>query len=205
MRRPVFKRKRSPGTHHRDGVSLIELMAVIFIISAILAMTGVLFHRLFQSEQVSTRAAVLEVTTCRLANQFRGDLHSAQEVRLTTSKEGNRPVLELKLEADTAPAVVYTIQSERVLREVHGEAGVTARDVFRLPDCQLSFKEESKSEAGATKFVALLINRPHAVATASPQAEPPLFELAIEGELGRDRRLLSQAQDKGKQSQKGQQ
>ena len=80
----AFSSLKSPGvgaarltkTSQRRGASLIELMVVIAIITTLFSMVGVVFHRLFLSEQVAMRAALTERTVSRLADQFRRDRKS---------------------------------------------------------------------------------------------------------------------------------
>lgn len=180
-------RNRSRRTR---GVSLVELLVVITVVTAILGITGTLFHRLFQSEQISARAALLEVTTCRLANQFRRDLHAAREIHQGSSTDDDRPTLELTTDSKSAPKITYTAGQDRVLREVTGDGLTAMREVFRLPGCNIAFPDRtSDPDQSATRLVTLAIRRPHAPITSSVQASPPEFELTIDAELGHDLRL----------------
>lgn len=202
--------------NRRRGASLIELMLVIAVVTAILGLTGTLFHRLFQSEQISARAALLELTTSRLADQFRRDVHWARTARSLQTPEGMLPMLELTIlvpasGGDTETKVIYTGGLGKVQRELIGSQGTIARESFRVPDCRVTFSEpEAIVVADATKaanatpatpadqsrpmtIVTLLIERPHATVTASQPGARPLRALAVDAELGRDFRLSAAA------------
>jgi prepilin-type N-terminal cleavage/methylation domain-containing protein len=200
----------------RRGVSLIELILVIAIITAILGMTGTLFHRLFQSEQRSARATLVELTTSRLADQFRRDVHWARTAKQSLTPGEMLPILELTVPAtasggDSPTTVVYTAGDGKVARELIGSQGTMARESFRLPDCRVRFSEldelvaadatnaaNTASAANADTstpltIVSLVIERPHATVTASQPGARPLRALAVDAELGRDDRLTAAA------------
>lgn len=169
---------------------MIELMVVISMITAILAMVGTLFHRMFQAEQGSARTALMEQTTSRLATQFRRDVHAAENVERRSSPDGTVPILELKPQPDGTAIVVYTGGSDQVQRELV-EAGETkARETFRLPKCAMSFPESTDADSNSNpQLVTLLIERPHSTLTANPQVAPTMRRLPLEAELGHDHRL----------------
>lgn len=170
----------------RRGASLIEMLVVMAVMTAVLSTVGVLFHRLFQTERLSTRLTVVELTTMRLADQFRRDVHAVQSVNRISKAEGSRSIIELQSAATSK--IVYTAETNRVQREVIDSTRTTSRELYRLPGCQVRFPEP-QSTSTTPEFVSLILARPHATLTASPQTSPTLREIVIDAELGRDLRL----------------
>lgn len=173
----------------RRGASLIELMVVISMATAVLAMIGTIFHRMFQAEQGSARTALMERTTSRLAIQFRRDVHAARSAVHKTSPDGTAPILELKSQSDSTTAVVYFGGRDEVRRELVENGETRARESFRLPKCSTTFPQQPAPGSTKPQIVSLLIERPHSTLTANPQAIPTLRGLPLEAELGRDLRL----------------
>lgn len=180
----------------RRGASLIELLVVITMISAMMMVTGPLFYRLFQVDQVSARAALVEITTARLAIQYRLDVHAAQATTRTVDAETGRPSLELRSESQ--PRIVYTGGADEVRREVIGADGPTARETYRLPACRIEFPEpaaateETPSKSPLPQLVTLVVDRPHSLLSGSNQPGRSR-NLTLDAELGRDHRLTTPA------------
>lgn len=173
----------------RRGASLIELMVVISMATAVLVMIGTIFHRMFQAEQGSARTALMERTTSRLAIQFRRDVHAARSAIRKTSPDGTAPILELKSQSDSTAAVVYFGGRDEVRRELVESGETKARETYRLPKCASTFPQLPDPDPAKPHIVSLVIERPHSTLTANPQAIPTLRGLALEAELGRDLRL----------------
>jgi prepilin-type N-terminal cleavage/methylation domain-containing protein len=181
--------------NRRRGASLIELMVVIAILTVIFGLVGVLFHRLFQAEQLSARTTVTEITTMRLADQFRRDIHAAQFVERPEATGESLPTLELKSSGD-APTIRYTGGLNKLQRDVMQGQKSVAHETYRLPSCSITFPKsqtdpEAEDSDKHTSFVTLYLERPHATVTVSPQARPPLRGIVIDAELGRDERLAA--------------
>ncbi|HEY4261562.1 MAG TPA: prepilin-type N-terminal cleavage/methylation domain-containing protein [Schlesneria sp.] len=179
--------------NRRRGASLIELMVVISMLTVILGLVGVLFHRMFQAEQLSARSTVTEITTMRVADQFRRDIHAAESVKRSEATGTALPTLELKNSGD-APTILYTGGPNRIQRDVLEGQKTVAHETYRLPSCRITFPtsepevEESDHHAA---FVTLYLERPHATVTVSTQAQPTLRGIVIDAELGRDQRLAA--------------
>ena len=172
----------------RRGASLIELMVVISMATAVLVMIGTIFHRMFQAEQGSARTVLMERTTSRLAIQFRRDVHAARSAVRKTSPDGTAPILELKSQSDSI-TVVYFGGRDEVKRELVESGETKARETYRLPKCATTFPQQSEAGPTSQQIVSLLIERPQSTLTANPQAIPTLRGLPLEAELGRDLRL----------------
>ena len=181
---------RLTRSRRRRGFTLIELMVVIAIVTVILSLVGAVFQRLFLSEQTAMRAALIERTVSRLADQFRRDIHAATGASIDTNREGATGALELFEANRDQPAVVYVARTDEVIREQHAaDASVTHREVFRLPDCRVSFFDQA--EQPDVPFVSLAIERQHSTITPQPQAARPYRTLVVEAALGRDNRLTT--------------
>jgi prepilin-type N-terminal cleavage/methylation domain-containing protein len=181
--------------NRRHGASLIELMVVIAILTVIFGLVGVLFHRLFQAEQLSARTTVAEITTMRLADQFRRDIHAAQSAKRSEATGEALPTLELKSSGD-APTILYTGGLNKVQRDVRQGQKSIAHETYRLPSCRVTFPPsptdpESEGSNQRPSFVTLYLERPHATVTVAAQAQPPLRGIVLDAELGRDQRLAA--------------
>lgn len=181
----------------RRGASLVELMVVISMLTVVLGMVGVLFHRLFQAELIAAKTTVTEVTTMRLADQFRRDIHEAITVKRSGGSDGTPATLELNGRDDTM-TVLYMAAVNKVQREVKQQQAIVARETYRLPGCRVTFpKPEAATPANGDApmqqpaMVTLYLERPHATVSASNQAKLPLRGIVIDAELGRDHRLAA--------------
>ena len=196
----AFSSLKSPGadaarltkTSQRRGFSLVELMVVIAVITTLFSMVGVVFHRLFLSEQVAMRAALTERTVSRLADQFRRDVHAANaaipEVDDRTTQTLKLMHVEMGLVKEF-PAIVYSAREGVVVREQFDAEGKPLnREVYRLPECRVSFPNQS--DAVTPEFdgvmLSLVIERQGSTITPQPQATRPRRSLVIEALIARD-------------------
>ena len=179
----------------RRGFTLIELMVVIAIITVIFSLVGAVFQRLFLSEQSAMRAALIEHTVSRLADQFRRDIHAATFAEIDTQREGATGSLGLFEANRDQPAIVYVILTDEVLREQRAaDNRVSHREVYRLPECRASFAVQV-AEADVS-FISLSIERQHSTITPQPQATRPYRTLVVEAALARDNRLTTNLKPK---------
>ena len=182
---------RLAKTSLRRGYSLIELMVVVSIITVLFGMVGVVFHRLFLSEQLATRAALTEQSVSWLAVRFRSDVHGSTAV-LPEAVDGTTRAVKL-LHGDTGwvkhfPAIVYTAREGDVLREQFDADGkLLNREVYRLPECRVSFPDQPENVDGV--MLSLAIERQGSTVTPQPQATRPYRSLVIEALLSRDDHL----------------
>eukprot|EP00456_Euglypha_rotunda_P061326 TRINITY_DN512_c0_g1_i1.p1 TRINITY_DN512_c0_g1~~TRINITY_DN512_c0_g1_i1.p1 ORF type:complete len:186 (+),score=48.96 TRINITY_DN512_c0_g1_i1:466-1023(+) len=172
-------------------------MVVISMLTVVLGMVGVLFHRLFQAELMAAKTTVTEVTTMRLADQFRRDIHEASTVKRSRESGDTAATLEVNGRDDTM-TVLYTAEANKVRREVKQQQTVVARETYRLPGCRVTFPEPKAATATngdapsqQPALVTLYLERPHATVSASNQAKLPLRGIVIDAELGRDHRLAA--------------
>jgi hypothetical protein len=107
-----------------------------------------------------------------------------------TDAEQKLHTLELLPEAKSSATVIYTAGPDRVLREVVGEQGTSAREVYRLPRCSITFSSPDETvDSTKLTFVAIVIERPRATVTSTAQTNAPPLQIVIDAELGRDGRL----------------
>lgn len=178
----------------RRGASLIELLVVMAMISTILLMTGPLFHRLFLADQLSARAALIEITTARLSVQFRQDVHASQTATRMVDAASGQPSLELR--SESSPLIVYVSEAGQLRRSVMGDEGPTSGETYRLPGCRVEFlapenaMADDKAPVGNRDLVTLIIERPHSPLSRS-NAPTRSRALTLDAEIGRDRRLTA--------------
>ena len=88
---------------------------------------------------------------------------------------------------------MYVVRADEVVREQRAaNARVSHREVYRLPDCRVSFFDQA--EQPDAPFVSLAIERQHSTVTPQPQAARPYRTLVVEAALARDNRLTTQFQ-----------
>lgn len=160
-------------TSQRHGHTLIEMVVVIAITSAILgALTAVLVSSLRTSQaatnQWSHSRAVIE-----LSRQLRADAHQASVARV----EDHALVLEL-----TAGQIRYAQVGAHLERRQQGE--VSAREVYRLDEGN----DVAWTLAGdAPMFITCQLTP----TTDSATTTPDYVGTRIEVEVGRDRRVAA--------------
>lgn len=178
----------------RRGASLIELLVAMAMISTVLLMTGPLFHRMFLADQLSARAALMEMTTSRLAIQFRQDVHASQTATRKVDAASGQQSLELQ--SESSPTIVYFFEAGRVRRYVMGDEGPSSGETYRLPSCRVEFlapegtTADDKAPIVNRQLVTLVIERPHTPLSGS-NLPARSRSLTLDAELGRDRRLTA--------------
>ncbi|MEI8017920.1 MAG: prepilin-type N-terminal cleavage/methylation domain-containing protein, partial [Schlesneria sp.] len=126
-------RRGQVGAYSRRGVSLIEMVVVISMLTVVIGLVGMTFHLLLRSEKLVTQSFVTERTISRLAIQFRDDVHQSETGVLTGGTENDKPTLTL---GNTSGSQIrYLVTADGLVRLLETHDRVTARDDFRLPDC----------------------------------------------------------------------
>lgn len=173
---------RGTGTKPRAGVSLIELLVCISLMVTILALTGKTFHLLFRADKSVTQSFVTERAITRLSIQFRNDVHQAATgtIPVDSTSAGK----ELLLIDSGAGRVKYVVTKEGLARLVVDGETVTAREDYRLPDCEVRFA--SGGEADST-WRTLIIERPGSVITKNIVTVNPVRAITVQASLNRFR------------------
>jgi hypothetical protein len=170
----------------RRGVSLIELIVVIGMLSSIFSLTGVTFHLLFRTGKGVAQSFVTERSLSRLAVQFRDDVHQAETGVITGGSDGTR--IELSLGDASGVRVRYVVTSEGLARLLVEQGNIVARDDFRLPECRISLSVGQEPDAALR---TLTIERHGASLTQQQSTHRPYRELAIEAYLNRQPRSVN--------------
>jgi prepilin-type N-terminal cleavage/methylation domain-containing protein len=193
----VVNSRRGASCHidkFRQGFTLIEVVAVIAMLSVLFAMSAVIIQFLLRSDQTVSQQAVLELTLLKLSQQFRDDVHAATTVG--TDEPQPPDALELLGTAPTSIRVKYQVDGEKLIRELMEGDHAVNREVFRLPDCQIQFRTESmeaeQAKAGMeSRFLVLSIDRWGLAITPQQQQGRGKRRLSVQAQLGRDQRVLA--------------
>lgn len=185
--------KRFASANSRGGVSLIEVVVVMTMISFVFLCIGTTVHLLLRTEKVVSQSVVMERTISRLGNLFRDDMHRSEKVVEIPGADGS--TTELRLVAGDQERVRYRIAAGQVTREVIDDDATVMRDDFRLPDCRVRIRHERQEKA---ESYALLLERPRAGAQKNPESPIPLRILPIEANLN-SRQWLGGGEQQGDQ------
>ncbi len=177
------------SVRERRGFTLIKLLAVIAIITVVFGLAGVVFHRLFMSEQTAVQAALIERTISQLSVQFRRDAHAASVATRRTSEDGATTFLDLQRSTNERIVVAYSARDGRATREEIMDGKTSNRETYRLPDCQIQLT--APDEGADPPTVTLVIQRSGSTVTPQPHAKRPRRALSIEATLGSDARLVA--------------
>jgi prepilin-type N-terminal cleavage/methylation domain-containing protein len=179
-------RRVEVGIRSRRGVSLIEMVVVISMLTIVIGLVGMTFHLLLRSERLVSQSFITERTISRLAIQFRDDVHQSDTGVLSSGSESEKPVLTLGNESGIQ--IRYLVIAEGLVRLLVANDRVTARDDFRLPDCRLSLFSGSDGESSLQRLV---IERPGAALVKTHQESAPLRAMKIDAHLNQKNRFSS--------------
>jgi hypothetical protein len=170
--------------HNRRGVSLIEMVVVISMMTIVFGLVGMTFHLLLRSEKIVSQSFMTDRTISRLAIHFRDDVHQSETGVITSESESDQP--ELSLENASGIQIRYAVTTDGIVRQLITDDRVTARDDFRLPDCHISLTEGSDPESLLRRLV---IERPGSILVKKHQESVPLRAMKIDAHLKRKARL----------------
>ncbi len=114
----------------RRGLTLIELLAVMPALAAIMAATGVLLHFVLQTDAEIRRQTRTVTDVGRLAEQFRRDVHESRGGLVVSA---DHRALELRLPGGATIAWRTEEQGE-VVRTQRTPAAADREDSFTLPE-----------------------------------------------------------------------
>lgn len=171
-----WQRRHSPPPA-RSGLTLIECLVVITILSVLMTLVGSILFRVYRHQAVLAVATHQTSTWLRLARTLRSDLHATTQVS-ASGDDGSQ--LALVLGSDS---VTWAIEGDRVQRtsKTSDEAGeAVGAESFVLPHARLKF---DISKIDNRQLVRL-------TATASKQTDDtqPAAHGTIESAVGLDRR-----------------
>lgn len=146
-RRPKFTARPQ-----RRGWTLLELMAVITILTILLSIVGTLFATLTRSERNVMRSCAMQQSLSRLNELFRTDVHRSDAAVIAADDQG-RPTCTLTSAGEHIAQ--YIVQDHDLVRLASVVAG-DHREIFRIPDADWTF--ESRSEN--SRKIRLRLQRP---------------------------------------------
>jgi prepilin-type N-terminal cleavage/methylation domain-containing protein len=134
--------------NHRRGVSLIELIVVISLLTAVMAFIGRMLYGLIQAEQASARDVLLDRRLADVAIQFREDVHRAETV---TVKAGG---LQLDCVGPANRVVTYAASADRIVRtDAADDRTAPPLETYRLPGSRPEFRSIGAGDAAAVELV----------------------------------------------------
>ena len=167
----------------RRGFSLVELLAVVTVTTAILSATVVLMHFVLQMDSEARQRTRTVATVGRLAEQFRNDVHHARGEPVLAA---DHRTAELRLPDGTVvkwridePGTVVRTQQSLATSSV-GILPANREDSFTLPKGTKSSLELQSQ--GVARILTLQIDSP---GTGGPS-------LVISALLSRDERLAAE-------------
>ena len=152
---------RSSAARRRGATTLIEMLVVISLASVVMATVGVMIDGVWKAQNALGNQRVGLDNIARLADQFRADVHIAEEVEVEIPTEARLQTLVVVLPGEKR--VEYQFDQMGVTRVVHTSDQITQRETYTLPSkCTADWKTaplDTVPDAGG-KQVSLLISFP---------------------------------------------
>ena len=165
----------------RNAYSLIELVAVISAGAALLAIATGVIYTLFEAEETSREQLNHAMTSGRLADQFRRDVHAATGLtEARQSAEGQAPTGWVFAVSEER-SVEYLLDGESTVRVERVEGKTIRREVFDLGRRWRT--SIGRRAEGKTAVISLRMEADRGLA-----AEPFCRVLVIEAVLSMDHR-----------------
>ena len=162
---------------------LIELLAVIAAGSAMLAVATGVIYTLFEAEQASRDQLNHALTTARLTDQFRRDVHAADGITTAPLSVDDPHASGWVFTLPDQRSVEYLVNDRSLVRVERAQGKTVRRESFQLGrHWQASI--ESRPE-GETAVITLRME-----ADRRPSSEPFSRALVIESVLSMDHRHL---------------
>lgn len=124
-------------TSNRRGITLVQLLIVMSVMSVVLTFVTFTLLQMFQLESRSSHAYAERMGQMRLAEDYRRDVHRAEQVAFGAEKTGRSRILTLTRRDGTR--TVYLAGKGQVTRTAKPPAGSVQRDVYRLAAGEIHF------------------------------------------------------------------
>jgi len=180
MRNTISAAKRNIKTANRCAKTLIELMVVIAVMSTMLAVAARSMHMLLNVERASTVSVAGTTNFSRLANLFREDVHAGRSVSIVPGQNDQVSTLEIK--TSVVQKTVYSIQNNRITREVRESQEVKHSDHFVLPVGKNAFKIDGAN-------VSFVHRRNYSASKPTQASLTTSREIRVAAVVGRDHRF----------------
>jgi prepilin-type N-terminal cleavage/methylation domain-containing protein len=171
----------TPTGYRRRGWSLIELLAVLAVATALLTIAAGLVFQMLKVGGAERSRVVATANMERLGHDLRADAHSATKLddlgawRLLLSLPGGR-------------SIEYTVRNREILRTVRRGEKVDHREEYGLPSATRVRFESMRDETRSLVAAVLSFD---AAARPDRAADPGYRDYRIEAVLGRDAQLAS--------------
>ena len=164
----------------RRGLSLIEMVAAIGVISILAGMSITLIHSLLRVERTERVSLVQQNTLARLSREFRQDVRAAE----ATEPAGDvaQPLTSIVLKSSADEAIEYRIQDDSIVRTWRRGEKVERVETFKLRSGASAHL--MVSEKPSQPVVSLLIDRKMGKRGAGDSRE-----FRVDARLGRDHRF----------------
>lgn len=130
----------------RRGISLIEVLVVITLSSAMVAAAVALLHALLRTRDVAQAGMVQRASIARLADTFRDDVHRATAFQPGEAKDSR--AAQWTFGVGAGRAVAYRVEQGELVREVREGNATARREFFVLPkDAKLAVTRRSEGKA----------------------------------------------------------
>ena len=167
----------------RKAISLVELLAVMAVGSAVVGVTVAMLHTVLRAEAVARQRLQTRATVSLLAGQFRSDAHAAVSL-VAIGEDGSADKPQWRFVLGPDHDIRYTLQTGELLREESIDGAVRQREVFVLPEeTGLAIEPPSQLDEMATVRVFAL-----------PEASEGAVSVRIEAWLGMDHRFADKAE-----------
>jgi hypothetical protein len=176
-------------SYRRRGISILELLVIMSASTVVLTLSCLLIIRAMRAQMDSRAHCDVERSALRLAQQFRDDVHQAQNAE--TNEDAGEGGVFLRLGVRDGKQVEYSRTRDTVLRLTSADGNQGWREEFAFPaTCEISIRELESPPR-----IALKITTPPTAALS--ENKPPVSTLAIpvsfdvEAALDRDRRFAA--------------
>lgn len=168
----------------RRGVSLVELLVVIFVATVIVGICVTTIHVLLRSERDQSRAVRTAVTLSRLTEVFREDVHATSIAEIVSNDAQPR---RLTLSDADDRQIVYS-SDEHLLQRIEKSHGAEIhRDTFHFPSGSTIRLENDDSPRLVRLIIDVAAALPHQMPEGRTRSAPPRT-LLIEAIPDRDQR-----------------
>lgn len=177
--RPHFQRRR--------GVSLIEMVVAMGLISAILAITSGSLYLLMRAEGTGAKSVSGTMIRSHLARDFRHDVHAARQAQVNND-EADAP--QLRLVQPDGAVIQYAPTPEGITRTERRDKTIQRTELYRLSSHAVRFAVTDRI-ASLTLSLPATTLRPETVPKDDAATQRPV---RIEAVIARDLRFQSEGE-----------
>jgi prepilin-type N-terminal cleavage/methylation domain-containing protein len=170
-------RRRGPP---RRGVSLVEMIVVITVGSALVGIAVTMLAALMRAENRGQGRAAETASLIRLADQFRRDAHAATSLPAPDGQKAGT----WKLDLAGGRSVEYAAEPGAIVRRERTVAKAVCEESFALPE-NYAATIASSNNAGQTTVTLVVAPAPGTAGAA--------WQWRVEAVLGRDHRFEAEA------------